>query len=1200
MSKLYLVKSIHSLLFKYSRVAFLLILIVFSETKAQAQQTLSSRIDSIIGLMTDQEKINQLTNNTFFTTGTNTRLNIPGFIMSDGPHGVRYGGNTAFPVGMAMAATFDMNMLFKVGKAMGEEFWVNGVHQQLGPCIDLCRDPRAGRTAESAGEDPFLSGQIGATLINGIQQTPVIATVKHLMVESKQSTRNSSNQIYTDRWMLEHYGYNFRYATQEGGPLSLMDAYNLINGVHCTENTTLLKTNLRQRFGFPFYVVSDWDAIYDSKKALIAGTDICMGSTKYTTDLPDLVSSGSLTKTDLNNAVANVLRTKIMSGMMDYYPTADKSLMNSPAHVAVALECAQESVILLKNTNNILPINKTTVKTIAVIGPNAARGNLNCFGSSEVEVPYSISLLQGLKNRIGASKITYTKGCSLYSTDTSGFAVAKTLAQTADYVIFAGGLDSTLEGEAYNIGNDRKGNTINLPGKQQDLIKALALVNPNLIVVIQSGGVCGINRSINNIKGLLYSFYPGQEGGNALADVIVGDVNPAGRMPVTMPKSDSQLPIWNDDFTDDYGCGYRWFDEKNIVPEFPFGFGLSYTTFAYSNLQFSTYNVPAGTPITIRFDVQNTGNKDGEEVVQLYEHNLSSPLWMPKKELKKFNRIALKSGEKQTVSLTLTAEDFYYWDESHSAYSIEPGQFTIAVGGSSNNLPLIDTLTLTPTNAKPDLKITQIMTMPRYPKTGQMVRCYALIKNQGTAPVLKGTKVTVAFTADNNPVASYALPLTDSIPVGGATFLESTTVWTPSNSGTFLLSATVDNLNTIDEWIETNNTLVRKIDVIDNSVLPTNNLALNKPVTATSIEGIAFPAKNAVDGIATTRWGSTFTDPQTFVVDLKASYNLTKIVVNWEAACAKAYTISVSSDSITWTTVSTVAAGVAGVTNFNVTTTGRYVKILGTARATVYGYSLYELEVYGSESIPPVANAGGDKTTTNSLSGVKLDGSGSSKGSTIRYTWTQLSGPSIATLSGSDSNTLTATNLSAGQYCFKLEVSNGASLKSDVAIITVVGNSSASQTIQLKKGINLISFYVSPNDKSVGSVFNPILPQLKEIKNLNDFWSSSQSKMFNRLSSITDGEAYLVTVTDDVSLTVTGTLLSIPFSSLQKGWNLVGYPKSNQSSISSVLENSVTAIDTIKNFDGYYQPLGTTNSQTTFEPGKGYFIKAISPSTIVW
>ena len=776
-------------------------------------QSLNNRIDSLIKLMSTQDKINQLINNTFFTTADNTSLGIPGFKMCDGPHGIRCRTATSFPVGMAMAATWDISMIEKVGKAMGEEFWAYGYNQQLGPCIDLCRDPRAGRSAESGGEDPFLSGQIGAAAAKGIQTTPVIATVKHFMVESKQPTRHISNQIYTERWMMEHYGYNFRTAMQEGACFSIMNAYNLINDSHCTENAVLLDTVLRKRWGFPFYIVSDWNAIHNSKNSIIAGTDVCMGSNLYKNDLPSLIANGQVSIEVLNKAVANVLRTKILSGMMDYYPKGNASLANSAEHVQVALETSRKSIILLKNENKILPLNKSTITKIAVIGPNADVGNLNCYGSSEMFPPFSITIKQGITKKVGSSKLVFAKGCAINSADTSGFEAAKKIAAQADYIVFVGGLDSTQEGEGYNTGNDRQGNKVELPEIQQELINELAIVNKNLIVVLHSGGVCAVNSCINHIKGFIYSFYPGQEAGEAIADVLFGDYNPGGRMPVSMPKSTSQLPMWDDDFTNDYGCGYRWFDQNAITPEFAFGTGMSYTTFEYSNLHISSASAPAGSPIQVSIDVKNTGAVAGDEVVQLYLTNNHATLWMPKKELKGFKRITLNAGEKQTVTFTLGSEEFYFWSETNKRYEVSPNAYVIRVGSSSDNLPLTDTLKLTASKGKPDLKITQIFTMPRYPLKGQKVTFYALVKNQGNAAVTQNDKFKLSFTIDNTEVAATN-NVSATIQPGQALLIESTSSnWNAPSIGNFLIGATVDKSNTIDEWIESNNTFSRSFEV---------------------------------------------------------------------------------------------------------------------------------------------------------------------------------------------------------------------------------------------------------------------------------------------------------------------------------------------------------------------------------------------------
>ncbi len=777
--------------------------------------SLENRIDSLILKMSNDEKIQQLINNDFMTTPSNTRLGIPGFVMNDGPHGVRSEPASSFPTGIAVAATWDKSFAFKLGKAMGEEFWAFGIHQQLGPTIDLTQDPRAGRNAESGGEDPYLCGQLGFNVTRGIQTTPVIATVKHFMVEGKQSNRTTRNEIFTDRWATEHYGYNFRTVVQEGAVMSVMASYNLINGTYAAESRYLLDTLLRQRFGYPFYVVSDWAAVVKNRsmQAINGGTDLCMGSDDYKNQLPSLVANGSVSQQTLNTAVKNVLRTKIVSGMLDFYPTGNKSFVNSTEHQQIAREGAQKSVILLKNSDGILPLKKNI--KVALIGPNADQGNLNCFGSSETSPVYSVSIKKGLENKIGQSNVIYEKGCDINSTSTSRFGNAKNAASQVDIVIFAGGLDYTQEGEGYSAGDfdggDRSNNSTVLPGKQLDLIDTLASVNPNIVVVIQSGGVCSMHRSINKMKGLVYSFYAGEEAGNGIADVLFGDYNPAGRMPVTMPSDDSQLPEWNDNFTDDFGCGYRWFDEKKITPEFAFGFGLSYTTFEYSDLKLSSTSAPAGSPIEVSVDVKNSGSITGDEVVQLYISNKGSNIWMPEKELKGFERITFGAGEKKTVTFNLTSDDFYYWDEGSKSYNVNSGTYIISTGGSSDKLPLSDTLELTSSAGKADLKITEIFSVPRYPKKNDIVHFYALVKNQGTAEVKASDRFTITYTYNDTSIA-FTKDIAFSIQPGQAKLIASTEGWKAASEA-FILKATIDTDNSIDEWIEENNSYSKQISV---------------------------------------------------------------------------------------------------------------------------------------------------------------------------------------------------------------------------------------------------------------------------------------------------------------------------------------------------------------------------------------------------
>lgn len=793
-----------------------------------AQQTLDQRIHSLMSQMSDQEKINQLINSSFGTTYSNERLGIPGYEMSDGPHGVRFNERrnrgqtaTAFPTGIALAASWDKETAYKVGESLGTEFFAFGYNVALGPCIDITRDPRAGRAAESGGEDPYLAGQMGKYWVQGLQGTyPVMASVKHYMGESRQTMgedqdyRHKARYTASERWLMDFLMYNFRTTIQDAGALCVMNSYNWFNGVKVSENIELNQTILRDQWGFPFFIVSDWGNIDKgrSEQAIIAGTDICMGDGPHTGkdwrayewDLPKLIEKPEVREA-IDKAVYRVLKTKILDGMLDpYAPTPDRLLAKTPEIVDINKEAARKTLVLLKNENNILPLNKNI--KIAVIGPNATEKNLNCFGSSATNPPYAVSVLEGIQHKIGADKVVYAKGCERNDDDVSGFDEAKEVARNADIVLFAGGLSSLEEGEGFSKGWDRK--TIYLPGKQQDLIKELAKVNPNLVVVIQSGGVCSMPDALPSIKGLVYSFYAAQEAGTAISDVLFGDYNPAGRMPVTMAKTEEQLPPWNESWDDDYGIGYRWFNENNMTPEFAFGFGLSYTTFAYSNIK-APASVKAGEPFKVTVDVKNTGDKDGEEVVQLY---ISAPsdlsLWFPKKELRGFERIALKKGEARTVTFELVADDFYYWDVNTKQYKVKPGKYIVRVGGSSDNLPLSGQISFLDAEKRSDLKITKIYTMPRYPKEGDDVRFYALVKNQGNRPTDSGFDIDFSV---NGQVAASAIGVMKQIAPGQIQLIESAGTWKAGKMSRYEISGEVNSKKELKEWDLENNIFIQKL-----------------------------------------------------------------------------------------------------------------------------------------------------------------------------------------------------------------------------------------------------------------------------------------------------------------------------------------------------------------------------------------------------
>ena len=1049
------------------KLLIILFLIVFLPFGGNAESPLDKRVNELVNAMTTQEKINQLINSSFGGTPSNTRLNIPGFFMDDGPHGLRLTtdrngrSGTAFPTGIAMAASWDESIARRVGEAMGLEFWAFNRSQQLGPCVDICRDPRGGRSAESGGEDPYLAGHIGKAVAIGIQSNPIIATVKHYMGESKQVNRHHMNVEVTDRWLMDFAGYNFRTVIQEAGVMSVMGAYNLINGDKACESSHMQTTILRERWGYPFYVVSDWDAIFNSEKALKAGTDICMGSNKYADDLPGLVKSGAITNEELDKAVKHVLRTKILHGMLDYFPRGNESFAKTETIKETNLLAARKSLVLLKNENKsdgkaILPLRKAGLK-VALIGPNAMGENLNCFGSSETFPPYAISVREGIEAKIGAANVVYSIGCDINSVSKDGFEAAKKAAASADVVVFAGGLDATQEGEGFSTGTDRKDETIALPGQQQQLINELAAVNPNLVVVIQSGGVCSLNKCIGRIKGLVYSFYAAQESGTAIADVLFGDYNPGGKMPVSMPKQDSDLPAWDEDvfrkFSNNLDGGYRWFDEKNITPEFAFGAGLSYTTFNYSNIVVPT-SIIAGQPFTVSVDLKNTGTVFGEEVAQLY---ISSPstadVWMPVKQLRGFQRAALAPGETRTITFQLTADDFYYWNGTQ--YQTQTGDFIVKVGGASDKLTLSKAITLHAGEQKPDLRITQVYTMPRYPLQGQKVSFYALVKNQGNAPT--STAYNIDYKIDDQTIALSGNVATVIEP-GQVQLIASDGEWTASDIKKHELAAGVSL--PVSEWSTTNNTFKRELEVFNPQLDPSiSNLAYRKPVkTSSDIE--TNPGSSLNDGDYTSRWESGKTDNESATIDLSLIAELSNISIFWEAAYAKSYKIESSLNGTDWTLLKLENIATGGTTKCAVDNVkARYLRISMLERVFIagkkYGFSIYEVEVNGHvlEQFPTIQLAAIESKLHLPFAKTILDASQSGnplKAEKLTYKWEQISGPAKVIIADPFSAISTVTFKKDGDYKFKINVGNDGGSNSKEFVITVAPEKESSDFAYMK------------------------------------------------------------------------------------------------------------------------------------------------------
>ncbi len=663
---------------------------VLKEDPQLLDPVVEAKVEDLLSKMSLWEKAEQCRPNSMFTTASNERLKIPGFIHSDGPRGVRYEKATSFPVSMAVAATWDTDLIERVGAALGAEMRARGKNSVLAPSIDVVRDPRAGRTQEAVGEDPFLAARYAVAAVRGVQSSGAIATIKHFILNTKEADRMSNNDSIDERGLIEHYGLPFKKAIQEGGARSVMAAYTGINGQYVAENRSILTDILRKQWGYAYYVVSDWGAVRDGLSAIKAGTDLDAEVNDWPkpyAGLEQWVNNGSLPKAQLEEATRRILRAKVASGFMGGQRTFPPEVINSPAHQKIALEAAQKSLVLLKNQDAILPLAETI--RVALIGPNANsdRNLLGDNGSSEVVPFYTINVKEGIEEILGPGKVDFFEACDIECRSTQNFAEAKRRAAAADVVIYVGGLNYTQEGEGY-VAGDRHGGSINLPGNQQKLINELAAANKNVVVVLVGGGSLGINSAIGQIKGLLMSWYPGQEGGRAIAQALFGRVNPSGKLPLTFPKNDAQMPAWNDDHSRDIveGRGYRWYDKQNLEPEFVFGHGLSYTSFAYSDLQLAKPSETKSVEVSVT--ITNTGARAGDEVAQLYVQDKEASVPMPVKQLKGFVRVSLQPGEAKRVTFSLSAEDLAFYDVKSKAFVVESGEFNLMVGGSSRNLPL--------------------------------------------------------------------------------------------------------------------------------------------------------------------------------------------------------------------------------------------------------------------------------------------------------------------------------------------------------------------------------------------------------------------------------------------------------------------------------------------------------------------------------
>ncbi|GGZ84084.1 beta-glucosidase family protein [Algibacter mikhailovii] len=697
---------------------------------AQKSNDMESKIDSILSQMTLKEKVDLCHAQSKFSTKGVERLGIPEVWMADGPHGVRaeiswdswnYAGwtndsITAFPVLTCLASTFRPELAGQYGFSLGEEARYRKKDVLLGPGVNIYRTPLNGRNFEYMGEDPFLASVMAVPYIKGVQKNGVAACVKHYALNNQEKWRSLINVELSDRALHEIYLPAFKASVQEAGVWSIMGAYNKVRGQYATHNEFLNNDILKTKWNFDGVVISDWSAAHSTTEAALYGLDMEMGTGTdglgsnvknhydyYYLANPFLekLKNNEIPESIVDDKARRILRLMFRTNMN---PNRPLGRVNNQEHIDVAYKVATEGIVLLKNEDEFFPIQDSKGLTIAVIGENATRAMSAGGGSSELKPKFEISPLEGIKKRYKNATILhsmgYETGPSEYNRIVPGKLNADSLrtkaieiAKQADVVLFIGGLNKSNSQDCE--GNDRK--AFGLPFNQDNIINEIHEVNQNLGVIIVSGNAVDMPW-LSKVKGLIESWYLGSVTGIAMADVISGKVNPSGKLPFSFPKrlednsahyfGESSYPGdgVNQYYQDDILVGYRWHDTKKIKPLFAFGYGKSYTTFELSNIAANKKKYDKDGTIEVTCDVSNTGEVDGAEVVQVYVGKPNSKVDRAKKELKGFAKVALKQGEKKTVTIAIDISKLKYYDTGISDWNLELGNYDIYVGNASDNI----------------------------------------------------------------------------------------------------------------------------------------------------------------------------------------------------------------------------------------------------------------------------------------------------------------------------------------------------------------------------------------------------------------------------------------------------------------------------------------------------------------------------------
>jgi beta-glucosidase len=813
--------------------------------------TVESRVDDILRQMTLDEKIDYLGGDRDFYIRGIPRLGVPEIKMSDGPAGCRnWGASTAYPAPVALAATFDETLAERVGRSIGRDCRARGVHILLAPGVNMARSPLGGRNFEYLGEDPFLAGKTAAGFIRGVQGEGVLATVKHFAGNNQEWDRNHISSEIDERTLREIYFPAFERAVHEGGVSAVMTAYNLLNGTYCSHSSWLIRDVLEKQWGFQGFVMSDWSAVHDTLGAVVGGCDLEMPSGRYMNR--ESLRTHPIQETAIDEKVRRILRVIARAGFLDRPQPLTDIPLDDPSSVAVALDSARRSVVLLKNATALLPLDRTRIKRIAVIGPNAEPAVVGGFGSAFVTPFHATGLLAGIQQAAPGATVDYHPGVQQPSEfgllgrpcfegpvrqavflgrELEGEPVAITMVDRIDYRpegglptppapgvpsenfsvrwtgevaakasgryrfitntddgvrvfvdqkksiddwvshstktnsatvrlaagrhtvtveyfqgiggavaqfgfgpevapgAFEGGADVTAIARRADVvvvsvgfGQSAESNSVHtafpgrwppawarekglveaedsdrpfeLPPAELETVRLAAAANPRTLVVVDAGGAVDVEKFVADVPALLWAWYPGQEGGRAVADVIFGDVNPSGKLPVTFAKRYADYPSapyyplnsgGKTPYTEGIFTGYRGFEASRLAPRFPFGFGLSYTRFEYSDLRATP--LPDGSA-KVTLEVKNTGPRDGDEIVELYVAPPRESAPRPPKELKGYARVRLARGESKEITLALEPRAFAFWDDRAKNWSVEAGAYEVLAGASSADVRL--------------------------------------------------------------------------------------------------------------------------------------------------------------------------------------------------------------------------------------------------------------------------------------------------------------------------------------------------------------------------------------------------------------------------------------------------------------------------------------------------------------------------------